>query len=161
MLKSQGKTTAGNTTVGNNNLTNQTRGKKHDRSNNPADNYDDDDDDDDDVIEVFEDHDSVFVNGTFSSESKKERRLRMSASLPETEIRNDAVNDMSNPHSVMTVKARRRSASSVSDEKQSGDKWSRPKSTTSSTQGSDYSTKGMLYIGKQSATSSMTNSISG
>eukprot|EP00795_Rhopilema_esculentum_P016779 gene16779-8239_t len=139
VLKSRGKTTAGNTTVGNNNLNTQSRvaNLELNKGSVSGDN------------EVFEDSDSPLVNGTVTSESRKERRLRVSSSLPETDLRNEAVDEMTHSHAVVTVKPRRRSASSVSDENQVGEKWSRPKNSASN-QGSESSAKGMLFYGKPS-----------
>ena len=139
VLKSRGKTTAGNTTVGNNNLNTQSRvaNLELNKGSMSGDN------------EVFEDSECPLVNGTVTSESRKERRLRVSSSLPETDLRNEAVDEMTHSHAVVNVKPRRRSASSVSDENQVGEKWSRPKSSASySNQGSESSAKGMLLYGK-------------
>ena len=139
VLKSHGKTTAGNTTVGNTNLTNLCSNSKNNRIKSSV-NSDGD---------VFEECDNAVVNGTSTTESKKARRLQMSSSLPETDLRNDSVDDMSNHQAAVSVKPRRRSVSSVSDEKQSNEKWSRPKSSASSTQQNESLSKNMPYSGKQ------------
>ena len=141
VLKSHGTTTAGNTTVGNTKLTNQCSSHKASRSKSSVSSEGD----------VFEDGDNTDANGSVSNESKKARRLHMSSSLPETDLRNGSVDEMSNHQSAVSVKPRRRSVSSVSSEKQSNEKWSRPKSSTTSTQNNESTSKSMPYSGKQSA----------
>lgn len=126
VLKSHGKTTAGNTTVCSDNLTNQCAISKIDRFESGKDDPD-----------VFEDTENQIVNGAGASESKKVRRLHLSSSLPETDLKSESGGDISNHQMTTSVKPRRRSASSVSDEKQSSERWTKPKSTASSSQNND------------------------
>ena len=138
VLKSHGTTTAGNTTVGNTKLVNQS--SSHSRSKSSTSNDGD----------VFECSDDVAQDGSVASESKKGRRLQMSSSLPETDLRNGSVDEVNIHQSPVSVKPRRRSVSSVSSDKQLNEKWSRPKSSTSASQSNEPSSKNMSYSGKQS-----------
>jgi len=140
VLKSRGTTTAGNTTVGNTTQGNQCASQNINRSKSSISSEGD----------VFEDNDTTVTNEPSTSESKKARRLQMSSSLPETDLRNGSADETSNHQSSASVKPRRRSISSVGSEKQSNEKWSKSKSSTTSTQNSESTSKNMLHSGRSS-----------
>ena len=90
------------------------------------------------------------INEPSTSENKKARRLQMSSSLPETDLRNGSADETSNYQSSASVKPRRRSVSSVGSERQANEKWSKPKSSATSTQNSESTSKNMLHSGRPS-----------
>ena len=117
VCKSQGKTTAGNTTVGD--MSDSPRGSIADRLKSVD-------------MSDQQDHEENHMRITKERNFSHGKQLRLSSSLPETENWDDPVQEESKTTEI-SVKMRRRSTSSSPNEEglsHGSEKWARPKSAT-------------------------------